>query len=495
MCHQQYFDVVIVGAGPAGLFAGLNIALNSHLSILILDKGKPYDNRKCAASDSGRCSSCSLCNVISGVGGASTIFGGKLCFYPAGNALDEINTPYHYRETADEFLYDVLDLPPSSFLEDPTPKNFRKKTHGTDIEFKFYDTHIVLQKTMQSFVRRILNLLARTNVIIKPESLVRDINVADKQEFLVEVSQPDKHCTYRSRHLILATGRSGTKWLQGISDKLGVLRVTNTVDLGIRIEMPRAVFSNCGTLVLNADPKFKINKNSDKEVRTFCACIGGEVTTYRLNSLNVIDGHFGPSYSNKANIGIVARIKPPIPHDTFGFAMQFVANLSMGRARKPIVQKLDEFRSAKTSSWHSISSARTEPSLADAIPGNISRSMPSSVSENLLSALDVLEDILPGIADYNNLVYAPVIDRFWDRYELDEVLQTNIKNLFIVGDAGGYARGILQAAWSGIIASIGILRNRRSVRGTHVNATFKEPSLAGKEQTPSVASKHGIINA
>jgi len=492
MCHKKYFDIIIVGAGPAGLFASLNIALNSGLSILLLDKGKPYDSRKCIASDSGKCSSCSSCNIISGIGGASTIFGGKLCFYPAGNTLDEISTPYHYREITDEFLYHFLDLPPLSFLKDFTPKNFRKKIHGRDVEFKYYDTHIIFRTTMQSLIKKILNLLEKTHVTIEPETLVKDINVSDKKEFLVEVSHPDKDHVYHSRYLILGTGRCGTKWLQGVSDKLDIARVTNTVDLGIRIEMPRAVFSNCRTL--NADPKFKIDKNSSSEARTFCACIGGEVTSYRLNSVNVVDGHFGSSYTNKANIGIVARIKPSKLHDTCSFAMQFARSLNMGRGRRPIVQRLDEFRSAKTSSWHSISSTSIEPSLRDIIPGNISRNISPYLKKNLLSAIDILEEIIPGMSEYNNLVYAPVIDRFWDRYKLDEVLQTNIKNLFIVGDAAGYARGVLQAAWSGIIASTGILSNHRLVKRTHVNVPFNEPFLAHKEQTVSIASKEGRID-
>jgi hypothetical protein len=460
---QQIADIVIVGGGPAGLATAMKLAENPDCRIILLERGKIFEDRLCPADLGRDCPDCKICDVISGLGGASTIFGGKICQYPAGSGLDVIGATTDLNELLSEAQQESIEV--LNFLE-ATESKIRVIEPGRyvppegEFVFKFYNANVIPQLGMRAAFTKLISTLAKRNVTIKSHCEVDAISRDSSGAFLIDVIEKGVSKRYASTLLVLATGRAGMPWFARTVLNLGLETIRNSFDIGIRLETRRDVFDEFASLT--ADPKYKLRQDCD-EVRTFCACIGGKITLARLKGVSIIDGHFGDAPTQNANIAIVNRVGPSPDIDTLDSAIQFAHTLNI--RGKPLVQRLDHFMSGKPSTTADIEGSSIKPTMRFFGCGNISELLPNSVRQSVYRGIDLLETVFPGLQDGENLVYAPVIDRYWDRVVVDSSFATNVKNLYVVGDAAGYARGVLQAVWSGLSAARGIEHNfRQEVR-------------------------------
>jgi hypothetical protein len=285
--------------------------------------------------------------------------------------------------------------------------------------------------------------------------MVENIIRNKREGFIVKAKRESELLVFETDAVVLATGRIGTKWLDDILLKLGVVTKKNPVDLGLRIETPKTLFERMAPIT--NDPKYKITLGN-QEIRTFCTCIGGKITLTKLENVSTVDGHFGKRLTDNANLAIVTRITPPSEERSLDFAIKYAERFNING--KPLIQTMADFLSNKPTTQESLAKSHLKPTLSYCTPGNIYNILSNTIKKDIIDGLTILAEYYPGLLGRDNLVYAPAIDRYWDRVVVDDSFQSNIENLYVIGDAAGYARGILQALWCGFIASRKILERK-----------------------------------
>jgi uncharacterized FAD-dependent dehydrogenase len=260
--------------------------------------------------------------------------------------------------------------------------------------------------------------------------------------------------------VILVPGRSGSRWLIGLMEELGVRMRYNPIDVGLRVEVPNEVMGE----VINGygiwDPKFHIYTPSyDDFVRTFCVCPRGYVVEEEYeDDLVGVNGHsMRDTGSPNTNFALLTRVRltHPLENTTeYGRRIAQLANTLGGR--RPILQRLGDLRAHRRSTLDRIDRSYVEPTLKEVTPGDISMAYPSRLVRDLLEGLEMLDKVIPGVSSDSTLLYAPEIKFYAMRIETDRRLRTAIPNLCVAGDGSGVSRGIVGAAATGIIAARGI---------------------------------------
>jgi len=330
------------------------------------------------------------------------------------------------------------------------------RTPGERVEFKFYQADVLLQPEIRASIIRLIGLLRKREVTVWHETEVMGLSPRQNGEIWVDLVSASESKRICAQNVLVATGRTGTKWFSTVAKDLAIHLERNSVDVGVRIETQKEVFD--GISHITADPKYKFSF-TEGEGRTFCACIGGEVTLARLEEVSIIDGHFGRQMSQNANIAVVARVEPPSGMTGLDFGLRFARPLN--RRRKPLAQPLSQFLGEKGFGRNSPKSCSIEPTLEYYARGDVGQLLESSVYRKMVEGITSLMELFPLLQAEDSLVFAPVIDRYWDRVIVDRNFETNVKGVYVVGDAAGYARGILQATWTGLAAANGILMSSR----------------------------------
>jgi len=450
-------DVVIVGAGPAGLFAALEIAEKSSLKVLIVDKGDKPLNRICPEQDYRGCTRCSPCNVLCGVGGAGTLSSGRLNLRPdiGGNLYELVDNPekaWKLIKRVDEVFLkygcpNVLYEPSSEEAEElerraaavgakfiPTPQ----REIGTD------NAPRLLQNFMEDLEAKNVEFLLKRNVLH-----------VDKGFITLENGKKIK-----SKYIIVAPGRSGQNWLAEEARRLGIPTKHEPIDIGVRVEVPAIVMEPVTSI--NKDPKFHIyTKKYDDLVRTFCVNHKGFVCleVYDENLVGV-NGHCMNSLkSQNTNFAFLVRIGLTEPlEDASVYGRTIATQTTLLGGGRPIVQRLGDLEKGRRSTWKRIENGNIKPTLKTVTPGDIAMAMPHRIITDIIEGLYKLDNVIPGVASTSTLLYAPEVKFSANRIYTNNNLETPIENLFVAGDGAGLSRGIVIAAATGIIAAQGILK-------------------------------------
>lgn len=424
--------VVIIGAGPAGLFAAHELA--SKFDVTIIER-QGY------------------------VGGAGLHSDGKLNFHPliGGNL-----TEFLPEEEAWDLVLYIKDIFSSLGVgsrehDEAGLQNLEARAAKAGISFvKIIQNHIGSDH-LPEVMRSLRNKLEERGVRMVLETQATDLSVEDGIMVGIETDKG----FYESDENILAPGRIGSSWLIGLMERLGIEMRYNPIDIGVRVEVPNELMDEIIHGYGTWDPKFHIYTSSyDDFVRTFCVCPRGFVVmeTYEDDLFGVNGYSMKDTGSPNTNFALLTRVSLTRPLENtseYGRRITQLANTLGGR--RPLIQRLGDLRGHRRSTWDRIKRSYIEPTLKDVTPGDISMAYPRRIVKDLLEGLEMLDKVMPGINSDSTLIYAPEVKFYAMRIKTDRQLRTTIPNLYVAGDGSGVSRGIVGAAATGIIAARGIM--------------------------------------
>ena len=446
------FDVAIVGAGPTGMFAALEL-IKTGKKVVIIEAGVDLDKKECKVETCGLCKYCRpTCHILGGFGGAQFFEGTKLSIYPAGSGFVDFCGGVENTKKIYEYVDKILEKYGKEKREFPNMndvESLKDDFKNVGIEMKYYNAQKVSKNTMNKIATNIRKDLEMNGVEIHTEEQVIDIEGNDNDFKILT----NKNNSYNARKIILAVGRIGSRQLTNLADKLNIKYEDEEqeIEIGVRIEAPYKIFNKINNL--HNDLKLKLKVNEDEELRTFCQDYKGYITkcVYNLSGDKVVsslDGHIigtdeeGGRLSDVVNLAVHHRYKVDFSIDEI---YQFISQIN--KKGKPIVQSLKNFM--ENSDDENI--LKNKLSMPDVFEDNINKYLPKRTSELLKDFIKKIDKVIPGFADGTNTVYAPSFEMGWKKFEIDENMQTNVKGIYIGGDATGHFRGAMQSMASGVL--------------------------------------------
>ena len=457
------YDVIIVGAGPAGLFAAYElIDKNKDLKVLILDKGKFAKNRVCNMKKTGKCVNCNPCAILSGYGGAGTFSDGKLNFIPKLGKSD---------------LFKYMSISEANQIIDDTEVIFNKFGMDADVypsnmdEAKKIEEQIarvganlliIKQKHLGSdklpeYIQNFTDYLSNHNVDILEGCDVVDINDL-KGTYEVKYIKGSKTEKLHSKYVIVAPGRTGAKWVQELADKYEIPYTSQSIEIGVRVEVRKEILAPITNIIYDPTIFIKTNTYND-QIRTFCTNPGGFVAKENYNGYICVNGHaLKDTKSNNSNFAFISKVNLTYPVTNtreYGESIAKIANTLGGG--KPIIQTLRDLRLGRRSTMERINKGFIEPTLKDVVAGDLALVMPHRIVKNILEGLETLDKIIPGVNNGETLLYGPEIKFFSNEITTNNKMKLEEHNIYFVGDGAGKAGNIVAAAATGLIASRDIL--------------------------------------
>ena len=449
---MKNYDVIIVGGGPAGIFAALEL-VDTTGRILILEKGRDLKERRCPSKENHRpCLKCQPCSIICGWGGAGAFSDGKLTLSSkVGGFLDE----YVSKERLHKLIRYVDDL----YLRFGAPE----RVYGDDeeavsrIEKKavLADLRLIPSRIRHLGSGRTLEILQVMQDYLEEKGVDISTGVTC-EEILVEQGKITGVRTtdgreYHAEFVILGPGREGAEWLVKEGERLGLKTTVNPVDIGVRVELPAEVMEELAETVYESKFIFYSHFFEDR-VRTFCMCPQGEVVAENNDGLMTVNGHTH-AHKKTANTNFALLVSKTFTEPfrepiTYGRYVAGLANLLGGGV---IVQRLGDLHAGRRSTPERLKKGLVTPTLQEATPGDLSLVLPYRHLSAILEMLEALDTIAPGVNSRNTLLYGVEVKFYSSRMELNGSLETKIKNLFAIGDGAGVTRGLMQASISGVM--------------------------------------------
>jgi len=464
---RRKYDVIIVGGGPAGVFTALELCQAAGARVLLLEKGRDIDARKCPLQEKGeRCVSCSPCHLVSGLGGAGAFSDGKLTLSSVvGGRLGEL--------VGDDKMPELIDYVDSVYLR----FGASDRVYGVGEAVDELGRRAILAdlKLIPVRLRHIGTERSRQVLKAMRDFIVGGVDVRLREEATaimvnngvvtgVETSRGDR---LECRYLVLAPGREGAEWLTREAERLNLSLRSNPIDVGVRVEVPAPVLEELTSVLYEAKLEF-FSKSFDNRVRTFCMCPGGEVMMEATGGADPVITVNGSSYADRktgnTNFAILvstAFTEPFREPIAYGKYLARLANLLSGGV---LVQRLGDLMEGHRSTPSRIERSVVEPTLKAATPGDLSFALPFRHLKGIVEMLEAMDKLAPGVASRHTLLYGIEVKFYSSQLELSPCLETQVGNMFAAGDGAGVSRGLVQASACGIVVAREILRRLGKVK-------------------------------
>jgi hypothetical protein len=461
---EKIYDVIIVGAGPAGIFTALELSKEEGLEIILLEKGPDIEERSCRARlPGGTCAHCKPCMLLCGLGGAGAFSDGKLTLSPevGGNLaelLGEEETRNLIRQVDETFVRFGAKVPVYGRKMDEIER-LQKRAALAGLKLIYNPIRHLGTERSGEILKAMRDELLRRGVEIRTRTSVESIFVEDSMAKGVETSEGE---ALMGQFIVLAPGREGATWLKEVANKLNLSFTRSPVDIGVRVELPAEVLAPITDLLY--EPKLLYySKAFDDKVRTFCFCPYGEVVLEHFGDVMSVNGHsYAGIRTPNTNFAILVSktftepFKEPI---AYGKYIARLANLLSGGI---IVQRLGDLEQGRRSTAKRLSRSIVVPTLKEATPGDLNLVLPYRYVVNILEMLKALDQIAPGVYSRHTLLYGVEVKFYSSRLHLTSCLETEVENLFAAGDGAGITRSLVQASASGIVVAREILTRAKA---------------------------------
>ncbi len=453
-------DVVIVGAGPAGIFTALEMIRNkSKKSILIVEKGSAIENRKCPKSKTETCVSCKpYCHITTGFSGAGAFSDGKLSLsYEVGGDLPQL--------IGSEKAQKLIDYTDKIYLEFGADEHIEGIGNNEEVRkirsraicagLKLVDCpirHLGTEKAQQLYYDIEKYLLANGVEILFGYEC-KDILLEEGTCKGVIVEKGSDVLTIYSDTSVIATGRRGADWLEKICAEHSIAHQPGTVDIGVRVEVRSEIMEKVNE-VLYESKLIGYPAPFKNKVRTFCQNPGGFVSQENYdNDLAVVNGHsYKELKSQNTNLAILCSHNFSEPfNEPIAYAQKIGELTNMLGAGKILVQRFGDILDGKRTWQKELSQSNLKPTLPDAVAGDITAAMPYRAMINIINFIKAMDNVVPGFASYETLLYSPELKFYSNRIKMDEHLNTNVAGLHCLGDSSGWTRGLMMASCMGVL--------------------------------------------
>ena len=456
------YDVIIIGAGPAGIFTALEmLKKGSNKRILIVEKGKSVEQRHCPKKVTNKCVNCKpFCHITTGFSGAGAFSDGKLSLSPeVGGQLPELIGETLAEETIQYTDNIYLEFGADTKIEgvgnDDAVKGIRKRAIQAGL--KLVDCpirHLGTEKAQQIYndiEKHLLEhgveiLFSHTceNLILKEDTCIGCVVTNVKTNETIDLF---------GDHVVVAAGRRGASWFEKLCEEHGIAHQPGTVDIGVRVEVRNEVMENVNN-VLYESKLIGYPKPFKNKVRTFCQNPGGFVSQENYdNDLAVVNGHsYKDLKSNNTNLAILCSHNFTEPfNQPIEYAQKVGELTNMLGNGQILVQRYGDILDGKRTWPKELSQSNLKPTLPDAVAGDITAAMPYRAMTNIINFIQAVDHVVPGFASTETLLYSPELKFYSNRVKMNEEFDTNIKGLHCLGDSSGWTRGLMMASVMGVL--------------------------------------------
>lgn len=448
------YDVIIVGGGAGGLFAAFEFAKNNpQLKVCLLEKGSSLNKRKCPIDGKKikSCINCKHCSITTGIGGAGAFSDGKY------NITNNFGGDF-YNYVGDEEAIRLMQYVDQINLEFGGEGAKIYSTVGSDIK------RAALQYDLHMLDAQVRHLGTERNYYIL-DNLIQHISDVIDIRCYVEVEDIEKNkdswrviCAdgdeYESDYVIVAAGRSGSKWTAQLCEKFGIVNENNRVDIGIRFECPADIWAPITESVYESKIMYRSPK-THSVCRTFCMNPHGEVVSENTNGIVTVNGHSYDNpelYTENTNFALLVTHKFTEPFKDSNAYGEHIANLTNMLSGGVMVQRFGDLLEERRTNIKRLREGFVRPTL-EASPGNLALCMPKATLDTIIEMIFALDKLVPGTANYDNLLYGTEVKFYNSKIELDDHLESKERGLFFIGDGSGTTHSLSQASAEGVYVS------------------------------------------
>ncbi len=452
-------DILIIGAGPAGIFTAIELRrLGCKRKITIVEKGKAVEDRRCPKAQTKKCVNCKpYCSITTGFSGAGAFSDGKLSLshevggeFPSLVGAEAAQAVIDYTDTI--YLDFGADTRVEGREETEEVKDIRRRAISAGLKLVLCPIRHLGTEKAQELYLNLENHLREQDVELMMETECLNLVIEKGVCLGAEVMHGGRQETIHAKEIIVATGRRGAEWLEDVCVRHGIAHQPGTVDIGVRVEVRNEIMETINR-VLYESKLIGYPKPFKNKVRTFCQNPGGYVSQENYDGgLAVVNGH---SYKDKkspnTNVAILCSHNFSVPfNQPIEYARKIGELTNMLADGRLLVQRFGDILDGKRTWEKELSRSNVVPTIPDAVAGDITSAMPYRAMTSILSFIQAMDQVVPGFAAYETLLYAPELKFYSNRVEMDANLNTSIEHLHCLGDSSGWTRGLMMASAMGV---------------------------------------------